>query len=83
MGEVTVHVLVATAIYDHGVVGVYKSRESAIAAANEIWLRTDGHHAFRVDERVIGDTYEDVFDMTLFPDDRLAVGTARIVKGDR
>lgn len=32
-----VYVLVPTAVYDHGIIGVYETPEDARAAAEEIW----------------------------------------------
>lgn len=57
----TVYVLVPTAVYDHGIIGVYETPEAAREAAEEIWPKTDGHHKLVIHERVIGVTHDDVF----------------------
>lgn len=60
-------VLVATAVYDQGVVGVYTGHDAeqkARVAAEEIWPKTDGHHSFRIDRLEVNKTYERVFDYT-------------------
>lgn len=57
----TVYVLVPTAVYDHGIIGVYATPEEAHAAAEEIWPETDGHHTLVIHEREVGDTHADVF----------------------
>jgi hypothetical protein len=75
----TLFVLVATAVYDQGVVGVYTSEERAYRAAEEIWPHTDGHHAFRIDQREVNKTYENVF-YHQFPGlDRKPNGPVKIV----
>lgn len=56
-----VYVLVPTAVYDHGIIGVYATPEDAVAAAEGIWPQTDGHHNMVIHERVIGVTHDDVF----------------------
>lgn len=58
---VIVYVLIPTAVYDHGVVGVYESEEDARFAALEIWPSTDGHHDFVIVPRILGVSYENVF----------------------
>jgi hypothetical protein len=57
----TLYVLVPTGIYDQGVIGVYETKDQARAAALEVWPKTDGHHAFRVYERELGESHFDVF----------------------
>jgi hypothetical protein len=70
----TLYVLVPTAVYDHGVIGVYETKEQARAAALEVWPKTDGHHAFFIYERELGESRFDVFthaalrDKTVAPD---------------
>lgn len=54
----SVYVVIATAVYDHGVVGVYLTREEATAATEDQWRHSDGHHAFRVEEIQVGATYD-------------------------
>jgi hypothetical protein len=56
------YVLVPTAVYDHGVAGVFSSEELAREAAQEIWPTTDGHHRFRIDVLEQDKAYPDVFD---------------------
>lgn len=56
-----VHVLVPTAVYDHGVIGVYATPEDARVAAQKIWPQTDGHHKLVIHAREIGATHDDVF----------------------
>lgn len=62
------YALVATAVYDHGVVGIYDSEAAARAAAEEVWLKTDGHHSFRIDVLEVGITYENVFQRVPYDD---------------
>jgi hypothetical protein len=58
MSQGHVFVLVPTAVYDHGVAGVFETREAAEQAAERLWRTSDGYHAFRVDERRIGVLYD-------------------------
>lgn len=58
MSQGHVFVLVPTAVYDHGVAGVFETREAAERAAERLWRGSDGHHWFRVDECRIGVVYE-------------------------
>lgn len=60
------YVLVATAVYDHGVIGVYSSEQLAKDAAEEIWVNTDGHHVFRIVVVEPDKTYENVFEYTMW-----------------
>lgn len=60
------YVLVATAVYDQGVVGVYTNEEGARQAAEEIWPQTDGHHSFRIDVVEPDKTYENVFEYDVY-----------------
>jgi hypothetical protein len=53
-------VLIAEAIYDQGVVGIYENLDEAKAVAEELWRDSDGHHGFRIEERTLGVTC-DVF----------------------
>jgi hypothetical protein len=78
-----VHVLIAEAVYDHGVVGVYESREGAVKAAEAIWPTTDGHHGFRVDEREIGRTYSDAFPLKAWRTSPLTTEPVRIRDGSQ
>lgn len=59
-----VAVLVATSVYDHGVIGVYTGEDAEQRAAGDaasIWSETDGHHAFRIDVMKTNFAYPDVF----------------------
>ena len=49
-----VFVLVPSAVYYHGVIGVYESKAEAEAAAKEAWLDSDGYHSFTIFERELG-----------------------------
>jgi hypothetical protein len=62
--SMTMYVLVATAVYDQGVIGVYSTEEHAREVAGKIWPKTDGHHYFRIDVVTLGETYEQSFDYT-------------------
>lgn len=73
-----VYVLVPTAVYDHGIIGVYETPEDARAAAEEIWPQTDGHHGFVIHEREIGVTHDDVFTKRTWSGAKLATGPAEI-----
>ena len=53
-------VLIAEAIYDQGVIGIYETLDEAMAMAEELWRDSDGHHGFRIEERSMGVTC-DVF----------------------
>jgi hypothetical protein len=55
---VNLYVLVATAVYDQGVIGVYATEELARDAVEEIWPLTDGHHGFRIDVCELDTTYD-------------------------
>jgi hypothetical protein len=57
----TVYALVAEAVYDHGVIGVYTTEAKARDAAAELWPTTDGHHGFRIVPRALDSTYPDTF----------------------
>lgn len=57
-----VYVVIPTAVYDHGIVGVYTDEAQARLVAKEIWHKTDGHHAFRIEQIEVNRTYENVFD---------------------
>lgn len=61
----TLYVLVPTAVYDHGVIGVYETKDQARAAALEVWPKTDGHHAFLIYERELGESHFDVFEHSM------------------
>jgi hypothetical protein len=56
------YVLIAEAVYDHGVIGVYSSEQEARDVAEEIWPTTDGHHRFRIDMLRLGETNAGVFE---------------------
>lgn len=60
----TVYVLVPEAVYGHGVIGVYATEEDALAAAEKVWLQTDGHHTLVIHPREIGTTHDEVFQKT-------------------
>ena len=68
-------VVVPTAVYDHGVVGVFSSEEKAVEAVAAVWPDTDGHHAFRVEELELDRVYEDVFPYKELSD-RYPIGSA-------
>lgn len=63
----TFYVLVATAVYDQGVVGVYATEQLARDAAESIYLKTDGHHGFRIDVVELDRTYKKVFPYSFMP----------------
>jgi hypothetical protein len=60
-----VFVVVPTAVYSHGIIGVYETEEDALRAARQLWPTTDGHHTFVVHKRVVGATYVD-FPATMY-----------------
>jgi hypothetical protein len=78
----TVFVLVPSAVYDHGVVGVYETEEEARRAAVYLWPKTDGHHAFIIVPRKLGATHPDVFNRAMYPALPLATGPPRILMED-
>lgn len=49
-----VYVLIASAVYDHGVYGVFATKQEAVAHAEALLDESDYHHTFRVDRRTIG-----------------------------
>ncbi len=49
-----VYVLVATAVYDQGVYGVFTTEQEAVDHAEALLDESDYHHTFRVDRRTIG-----------------------------
>lgn len=54
------YVLVPFAIYDHGVAGVFETREEAEKVAEILWRDSDGHHGWRIDECEVGVVYDPV-----------------------
>jgi hypothetical protein len=54
-----VYVLVPSAVYDHGVLGVYETKEQAEEAARLVYEQSDGHHVMYIKPRTIGTTYHD------------------------
>ena len=46
----TLFVLVACAVYDHGIYGVFTDKEGAVAHAEVLIDASDWHHSFRVEE---------------------------------
>jgi hypothetical protein len=53
-GSVVVYVLIATAVYDQGVYGVFTTEQEAVDHAEALLDESDYHHTFRVDRRTIG-----------------------------
>lgn len=45
-----VYLLIPEAVYDHGVIGVFSTREAAEEQAALFWQDSDGHHGLRVEE---------------------------------
>jgi hypothetical protein len=53
-GMTDVYVLIATAVYDQGVYGVFITEQEAVDHAEALLDESDYHHTFRVDRRTIG-----------------------------
>jgi hypothetical protein len=63
---VTLYVLIIEAVYDHGVVGVFTTREQADEVAKEMDEASDGHHAFRVEALELDVAYCPDCDLRMF-----------------
>lgn len=45
-----VYIVTVTAVYDHGCVGVFSQLEDAQEHVRRLWLESDGHHGFRIEQ---------------------------------
>lgn len=59
-----VFVLVPSAIYDHGVIGVYTSPGAAVEDAEHIWKESDGHHGMVILPMYLNKTYDSGVSLT-------------------
>lgn len=49
-----VYLLTPEGVYDHGCLGVFRTREEAEVVANYMMERSDGYHNLRIDEMMVG-----------------------------
>jgi hypothetical protein len=53
-----VFVLIACAVYDQGIYGVFSNGGAAVAHGETLWDESDGHHQFRVERWSVGQARE-------------------------
>ena len=49
-----VFILIAYAVYDQGIYGVFDTSDAAVAHGEALWDESDGHHQFRVERWRVG-----------------------------
>ena len=53
-----VFILIAEAVYDHGIYGVFSNAGAAVAHGEALYGVSDGHHRFRVERWAVGQAKE-------------------------
>ena len=53
-----VYVLIAEAVYDQGIYGVFSNEEAAVTHGESLYDDSDGHHSFRVERWAVGQARE-------------------------